>query len=101
MFDQEKYLQSEKDLFIKGLNKCEHDVAIYKLEAQAEQIDRFIKEATPLLDYVQGEIKRNEKRSEMYAKITEHVLGAVVLSILGFIGSIVIERVSHYLKTNY
>ena len=53
---------------------------------QCERIDQFIEDAEPLMDYVRTEIAHNTQRSKFYLKVTENVLGAGVLSVLGVIG---------------
>lgn len=53
---------------------------------QCERIDQFIDDAEPLMDYVRAEIAHNTQRSRFYLKVTENVLGAGVLSVLGVIG---------------
>ena len=53
---------------------------------QCERIDQFIEDAEPLMDYVRTEIMHNTQRSKFYLKVTENVLGAGVLSVLGVIG---------------
>ena len=67
--------------------ECIHSTKIYNLSQQTEKIDRFIADAEPLMEYVRAEIDRNNRRAEMYLKITENVLGASVLFILATIGS--------------
>ena len=59
---------------------------------QCERIDKFMEDVEPLMDYVRAEIHRNDRRSEMYLKITENVLGAGVLSIFGAVGFWVLNK---------
>jgi hypothetical protein len=59
---------------------------------QCDRIDKFMEDVEPLMAYVRAEINRNERRSEMYLKITEHVLGAGVLAIFGAVGVWVMNK---------
>ena len=60
---------------------------------QCERIDKFMEDVEPLMAYVRAEINRNERRSEMYLKITENVLGAGVLSIFGAVGFWLLNKI--------
>ena len=60
---------------------------------QCERIDQFIEEAEPLMNFVRTEILHNTQRSQFYLKITENVIGAGVLSILGIIGLWVLSNI--------
>lgn len=80
-----------KKPFVDRRQYCEDDEALIcsrhaDFVQQCERMDKFMEDVAPLMDYVRAEIKRNDRRSEMYSKITEHVLGATVLSIFGTIG---------------
>ena len=75
------------------VTNCIHSATIYDLTRQTEKIDKFISDAEPLMDYVKAEIDRNNRRAEMYMKITENVLGASVLFALAAIGSWVWKRI--------
>jgi len=79
------------------VNSCPHEVQIHDFIRQAAQIDQFIAEAEPLLGYVRAEITRNERRAEMYLKVTEHVLGASIIGIFAFVGSWCIAQIQQYL----
>lgn len=59
---------------------------------QADRMAAFIAEAEPLMDYVRAEIKRNDRKAEMYRKITENVLGAGIFALLSVIGAWAIQR---------
>ena len=52
-----------------------------------------MEDVEPLRCYVRAEINRNERRSEMYLKITENVLGAGVLSIFGAVGFWLLNKI--------
>ena len=83
-----------KDLFIKGICKtCGHEGKILELHDHVQRMDKFITEVSPLMDYVKAEIKRNERRTRFYDRLTEQVLGAAVLAVLGFIGNWLISLV--------
>jgi hypothetical protein len=84
MQDRRKNLRRETD--------CPFEVQIQQLTDQCNRIEEFINDANPLMTYVRGEITRNERRSEMYRKISENVLGASIIAILGIIGSWAIEK---------
>jgi len=60
---------------------------------QCERIDKFMEDVEPLMAYVRTEINRNERRSEMYLKITENVLGAGILSIFGAVGFWLLNKI--------
>ena len=83
-----------KDLFIKGTYKnCEHEGKILELHDHVQRMDKFITEVSPLMDYVKAEIRRNERRTKFYDRLTEQILGASVLAVLGFIGNWLISLV--------
>lgn len=93
MFDQEQYNKNERELFIRGFGKCEHEQTVMQLYAQSERIDKFIEEVEPLMDFIRAEIKSKERRAKLYDKVTETVLGAVVISMLGFVGGIMFSLI--------
>jgi hypothetical protein len=72
--------------------RCPYEFTIHDLSKQADKMDKFIDDAEPLLEYVRAEIARNHSRTEFYNKITEQVLGAGVLLILGTIGTWLIAK---------
>lgn len=93
-----------KEEFIRGINKCSHEDTISKLQAHSARADKFIteaepmmialKETLPLMDYVKAEIKRSERRTKMYERLTEQVLGASVLAVFGFVGKWLIAYIT-------
>ena len=89
-------IDAERERFIGGKD-CEYRHTIQRLSSQSDRIDDFMIEVTPLMNYIKAEIKRNERRGLMYERITEHVLGAFVIAIFGFVGNWVIS----YVKIKY
>ena len=93
MFNKEQYEKNERDLFIRGFGRCEHEQTVMQLSAQSERIDKFIEEVEPLMDFIRAEIKKNERRAKLYDKVIESMLGAVVIGTLGFFGSFILSLV--------
>lgn len=71
---------------------CLHEQTFNEFARQADRMAAFIAEVDPLMAYVRAEIKRNDRKAEMYRKITENVLGAGVLFMLSAIGAWVLHR---------
>lgn len=86
-------IELTKEEFIMRVNLCTHEEDIKAIKIQHERINSFVETASPLLEYVQAEIKRNERRTKMYNRIIEHVLGASAISAFGFIGHWLISMV--------
>ena len=59
---------------------------IQELAERIERIDRFINIAIPSVRYVNAEIKRNERRADMYRVITQSVVGSIILVVLTTLG---------------
>lgn len=66
---------------------CPQIYNIKELAERIERIDKFINIAIPSVRYVNAEIKRNERRSDMYRVITQSVAGSVVVIILTTLGA--------------
>lgn len=104
MFKIEEPEILSKEDFIRGISKCSHEDTILKLKDHSRRVDQFIseaepmmvalKETLPLMDYVKAEIKRSERRTKMYERLTEQVLGASVLAIFGFVGKWLIAYIT-------
>lgn len=84
----------DKELFIQGNHTtCKYEYKILELHGHVKKMDDFITEVSPLMEYVKAEIKRNERRTKFYDRLTEQVLGASFLAMLGYVGNWVISIV--------
>jgi len=96
LLDNEYHMEVDK--------KCPHELEIHDLSKQYERMNLFIREAEPLLDYVKSEKERNDKRSKLYEKLTEQLLGWGILAVVGWIGTaaammmpFIVARIKSYL----
>lgn len=92
-FDEVKMCEvlSSKDF------RCAKEHEIWRTSESIDRIEKFIEETEPLLEFVKTESKKNKLRTEMYQKITEHVLGAGAIALFSFVGFWVITKIKEEL----
>lgn len=65
---------------------CNKEAEFAIIHYQCTKVEEFIETATPMLEYLRSQMEKNQRVSEMYQKVTEHVLGAAALAGVSAVG---------------